>query len=165
MRELKQYRRTIKGCCEVTLMVLRESESEKPFGETPQACADYYRRSIEPEMVSRDVEVLHVLYLNTRRKITSHAMLSTGTGDTLLVSPTIVFRGAILAGAAGIVLIHNHPSGDPSPSEADIRVTKDLMKGGAILKCELLDHLVMGDASAHGGKGYTSLKEQGYFYA
>jgi DNA repair protein RadC len=70
-----------------------------------------------------------------------------------------VFRGAIIAAAACIVVIHNHPSGDPTPSEADIKVTRDLIRAGQLLKLELVDHVVIGN-----GK-HSSLRELGYFYA
>ena len=61
-------------------------------------------------------------------------------------------------------MMHNHPSGDPTPSEADIKVTRDLIRGGQLLKIEVLDHVVMGQAG-EGQKGYTSLRELGYFFA
>ena len=70
----------------------------------------------------------------------------------------------MIGAAAAIVLMHNHPSGDPTPSEADIKVTRDLIRGGQLLKIEVLDHVVMGQAS-EGQKGYASLRELGYFFA
>jgi DNA repair protein RadC len=76
--------------------------------------------------------------------------------DTLLVHPREVFRAAIMANAAAVILLHNHPSGDPTPSDADIKVTRDLMRAGQLLKIELLDHIIIGD-------GHVSLKERGYF--
>ena len=63
-----------------------------------------------------------------------------------------------------IVLIHNHPSGDPSQSEADIKVTRDLIRAGQLLKIEVLDHIVMGQPDGDGSKGYASLRELGFFY-
>ena len=64
-----------------------------------------------------------------------------------------------------VVLMHNHPSGDPSPSEADIKVTRDLIRGGQLLKIEVLDHVVVGHAGGADQKGYMSLRELGYFYS
>ena len=93
--------------------------------------------------------------LNTRRRVKGHQLLTMGTMDTILVSPLIVFRGAVIASAAALVLAHNHPSGDPSPSEADIKVTRDLLRAGQLLKIEVLDHVILGDGE------YTSLKERG----
>jgi DNA repair protein RadC len=100
-----------------------------------------------------------VLMLNTRKRVKGHQLLTIGTMDTLLVHAREVFRGAIIAAAACIVVIHNHPSGDPTPSEADIKVTRDLIRAGQLLKLELVDHVVMGN-----GK-HSSLRELGYFYA
>jgi DNA repair protein RadC len=73
------------------------------------------------------------------------------------VHPREVFRPAIVAAAAALVIMHNHPSGEPSPSEADIKVTRDLIRAGQLLKVEVLDHVVMG-ANRH-----CSLRELGYF--
>jgi DNA repair protein RadC len=83
-------------------------------------------------------------------------LVSTGTLDTLHVHAREVFRAAIIAAAHSIVLVHNHPSGDPSPSEADIRVTQELARAGQLLKLELLDHLVIGHDT------HASLREMGY---
>lgn len=60
---------------------------------------------------------------------------------------------------------HNHPSGDPSPSEADIKVTRDLMRGGQLLRIEVLDHVIIGRASVDQPKPFSSLRELGFFYA
>jgi len=65
------------------------------------------------------------LLLNTRRRVKGHQLISIGTLDMILVHPREVFRGAIIAAAAAIVIMHNHPSGEPAPSEADIKVTRD----------------------------------------
>jgi DNA repair protein RadC len=92
------------------------------------------------------------------------AEISDGTLDTLLVHPREVFEKAISAGAAAIVLVHNHPSGDPTPSEADIKVTRDLIRAGQLLKIEVLDHVIIGRATQERPKDYVSLRELGYFY-
>ena len=84
-----------------------------------------------------------MLLLNTRRRAKGHQIVSIGTLDTLLVSPTSVFRLAVMTSAAAIVLAHQHPSGDCAPSEADIKVTRDLIRAGQLLKIEVLDHVVM----------------------
>ncbi len=89
--------------------------------------------------------------------------ISQGTLDTILVHPREVFRTAIAAGASAIVLAHNHPSGDPAPSEADIRVTRDLIRAGQILKIEVLDHVILGRRSLERARDYVSLRELGCF--
>ena len=98
-----------------------------------------------------------VLFLNTRRRVKGFQIVSQGTADTLLVSPRETFRVAILAGAAAIVLMHNHPSGEASPSEADIKVTRDLMRAGHLLHIDVLDHVIVGNHQR------ASLRELGYF--
>ena len=74
------------------------------------------------------------MLLNTRRRVKGHVLISTGTLDTLLVHPREVCRPAIVASAAALLAMHSHPSGDPSPSEADIKVTRDLIRAGQLLK-------------------------------
>ena len=71
----------------------------------------------------------------------------------------------IAANAAALILAHNHPSGDPTPSEADIKVTRDLIRAGQLLKIEVLDHIILGRATEKRPKDYSSLKELGYFYS
>ena len=75
-----------------------------------------------------------------------------------------MFKVAIAANAAALVLAHNHPSGDPTPSDADIKVTRDLIRAGQLLKIEVLDHVIMGRATLERPKEYSSLRELGYFY-
>ena len=83
--------------------------------------------------------------------------------DTILVHPREVFRPAIAASAAALVLVHNHPSGDPTPSEADIKVTRDLIRAGQLLKIDVLDHVILGRATQERPKDYVSLRELGYW--
>ena len=110
-------------------------------------------------------EKLQVLSLNTRRRLIRIDEPADGTLDTLLVHPREVFRAAIAANAAAVVLAHNHPSGDPTPSEADIKVTRDLIRAGQLLKIDVLDHVIIGRATPERPKDYVSLRELGYFYA
>jgi DNA repair protein RadC len=80
------------------------------------------------------------------------------------VHPREVFRPAIQNNAAALVLVHNHPSGDPTPSEADIKVTRDLIRAGQLLKIEVLDHVILGRVTQERQKDYVSLRELGYFF-
>jgi len=112
----------------------------------------------------KNVETLQVLSLNTRRRLIRMDEITDGTLDTLLVHPREVFRAAIAANAAAVVLAHNHPSGDPTPSEADIKVTRDLIRAGQLLRIEVLDHVIIGRATPERPKDYVSLRELGYFY-
>ena len=84
-------------------------------------------------------------------------MVSHGTLDTILVHPREAFRVAIVANAAVIVVVRNHPSGDPTPSEADIKMTRDLIRAGQLLRMEVLDHVIIGRP------GHCSLRAMGYF--
>lgn len=111
----------------------------------------------------KEAETLQVLLLNTRYKLIGDVVdVSNGTRDTILVDPGAVFKKAIEAGAAAIILVHNHPSGDPSPSEADIKATRDLIRAGKLLKIDVLDHVIIG-RPAHGRpKDWASLRELGH---
>jgi DNA repair protein RadC len=111
-----------------------------------------------------EVEHFSVVLLNTRRKLIRVEQITQGTLDTLLVHPREVFKSAIAAGAAAVVLVHNHPSGDPTPSEADIKVTRDLIRAGQLLKIEVLDHVILGRPSNARAQDYASLKELGHFF-
>ena len=106
-----------------------------------------------------------MILLNTRRALIRVVDLASGTLATLLVHPREVFRAAIESNAASIVLVHNHPSGDPTPSEADIKVTRDLIRAGHLLKIEVVDHVILGTATTERPKDYSSLRELGYFCA
>lgn len=134
--------------------------------ETPERAAEYWRLNVESHpFFNPECECLVVLLLNTRHKVKGHVFVSTGTKDTVLVAPGEVFRAAIVASAASIVVMHNHPSGDSTPSAADIKVTRDLVRAGELVKIEVLDHVIVGQKdSGKGNKGYASLRELGYFY-
>jgi DNA repair protein RadC len=112
-----------------------------------------------------EVENFQVVLLTTRRRLIRVERVSQGTLDTLLVHTREVFRPAISANASALILVHNHPSGDPTPSEADIKVTRDLIRAGQLLKIEILDHIILGRRTDERAKDYASLKELGYFYS
>jgi DNA repair protein RadC len=122
-------------------------------------------RLLREQNLVKNVETLQVLLLNTRRRLLRVAEITDGTLDTILVHPREVFKAAITANAAAVVLAHNHPSGDPTPSEADIKVTRDLIRAGQLLKIEVLDHVIIGRATPERPKDYASLRELGYFYS
>lgn len=148
-------------------MVLRECTpvGEKGLCDEPARAVRYWRLNVETHpYFNPHVECFVVLYLNTRRRVIGHCVVSTGTLDALLVHPREVFRLAVILPCAAIVLMHNHPSGDPVPSEADIKVTRDLIRAGQLMKCEVLDHVIVGNLEEGRTKDYTSLREVGYFY-
>jgi len=137
-----------------------ELRREAPLLDTPERVADLLREDNR----MYEVEHFQVVLLNTRRKLMEVVRISQGTLDTLLVHPREVFKPAISGNAAAIVLVHNHPSGDPTPSEADIKVTRDLIRAGQLLKIDVLDHIIIGRATEERPKDYLSLRELGYFY-
>lgn len=113
--------------------------------------------------LSRDIMGLHeaaeenfvIVCLNKKNKVIGVHTISVGSLDTSIVHPREVFKAALLNNASAILLIHNHPSGDPEPSRADIGTTHRLVNAGNILGVAVLDHVVIGD------NRYKSLKEEG----
>ncbi len=148
--------------CEYKVVALRDCPTPVALQlcDTPDKAADYWRLHVaENPYFDTERECFAVLMLNTRRRVKGHQLLSQGTADTILVHPREVFRLAIVCSASAIVMMHNHPSGDPSPSEADIKVTRDLIRSGQLLKIEVLDHVIVGAGQR------VSLRELGYFYS
>ena len=139
----------------------KELQDESPVLDNPENVVALLRA----KNLVKNVETLQVLLLNTRRRLIRIAEdITEGTIDTLLVHPREVFKSAIAANAAAVVLAHNHPSGDPTPSEADIKVTRDLIRAGQLLKIDVLDHVIIGRATPERPKDYVSLRELGYFF-
>jgi DNA repair protein RadC len=136
-----------------------ELRQEGPTLDNPESIAVLLREDNR----AYEVEHFQVVLLNTRRKLIRVDKISQGTLDTILVHPREVFKSAIAAGASAIVLAHNHPSGDPTPSEADIKVTRDLVRAGQILKIDVLDHVILGRLSKERPRDYVSLRELGHF--
>lgn len=97
-----------------------------------------------------------VLTLNTKHRITAFKILSIGTLDAAIVHPRDVFRAAIEANAAAVIVFHNHPSGDPTPSTPDVELSSRLAAAGVLLGIDLIDHVIVG----HDGR-YCSLRERG----
>ncbi len=139
----------------------RELRGESPLLDRPETIADFMREEVR----FHEVEYLHVLLLNVRRRLIRIERISQGTVDSALAHPRDVFRAAIAANAAAIALVHNHPTGDPSPSDADVRMTRDMIRAGQILKIELVDHVIIGARTASRPKDYASLRELGLFYS
>jgi DNA repair protein RadC len=151
----------LKSAFTLAQRMARELPPDAPMLDTPERVADLLRE----ETRLCEVETFRVVLLNTRRRLIRVEPVSQGTLDTILVHPREVFKPAILASASAVVLVHNHPSGDPAPSEADIRVTRDLVRAGQLLKIEVLDHVIIGKRTAQREKDYVSLRELGYFYS
>ncbi|WP_246941519.1 RadC family protein [Bacillus pinisoli] len=119
---------------------------------TPEDGANYMME----EMRFLSQEHFVCLYLNTKNQVLHRQTIFIGSLNASIVHPREVFKEAFKRSAASIICLHNHPSGDPSPSKEDIEVTKRLSECGKIIGIELLDHLIIGDQK------YVSLKEKGY---
>ena len=153
---------------EFKIQALRECPTpvEMQLCDTPDKVASYFRSQVvQHPYYSADVETLVVIMVNTRRRIQGHHLVSTGTLDTILTHPREVFRAAVIMASAAIILAHSHPSGDPTPSEGDIKTTRDLIRAGQILKIEVLDHVILGQPSPERARDYFSMREGGYFFS
>ena len=108
-----------------------------------------------PQFGTRPVEQFGVVLLDTKHRILRTTLLSVGTLDASIVHPREVFRAAASAGAAALVLFHNHPSGDPTPSEDDVVLTRRMLRAGDVMGISVLDHVIVAE------NRFCSLKERG----
>lgn len=136
----------------------REAYGEAPLLDTPERVAGYLREDHRAE----NIECFRVVFLNARHRSLGVQTLATGILDQVLVHAREVFAPAIAKRAAAVILTHNHPSGDPTPSEADVRLTRDLVRAGQLLRIHVLDHVIFGSPSADRPRDYCSLLELGY---
>jgi DNA repair protein RadC len=132
----------------------RAAGEGRPERERVRTAADVYQRM---RLTLRDLphEEFHVLLLNTQNEILRDLQVTRGTLDASLVHPREVFRPAIVEAAASVILVHNHPSGDPTPSAEDRAVTRQLRSAGELVGIEVLDHVVLGEGR------YVSFVEAG----
>jgi len=106
-------------------------------------------------------EMFQVLTINARGYVIDRHLATLGLSDCSLVNPSIVFRHAIQDSAHSLIMVHNHPSGDPTPSAEDIRVTRQLIAASQIIDIKLLDHVVIGRSEQEGGINFISMREEG----
>jgi len=118
---------------------------------TPRDAAAY----LLPAFGSRAVEQFGVVLLDSKHRVLRTRIVAVGTLNATVVEPRDVFREAMLGAAAAVVVFHNHPSGDPSPSPEDVELTRRLSAAGTLMGIDLVDHIVLGDVR------YSSLKEMG----
>jgi DNA repair protein RadC len=142
------------GVPQVRVVVVREEPEEpRPILQTPE---DVRKLAlIEEAIVPSDREQFVCLHLSTKNHLVSWEITSVGSLNATIVHPREVFKGAILANAASVILCHNHPSGDPEPSGADLQLTRRLVKAGDVIGIDVLDHVVVTET------GFVSLREQG----
>jgi DNA repair protein RadC len=141
-----------------------ESLRECPMPETrqeittPKEAAAYWCKHVATDArFNGDVESLVVLVLDVHRRRKGHYLASTGTLDTVVCHCRELFRIAILTAGAAVVVMHNHPSGIPTPSEADIKFTARAVKAGQVIQIDVLDHVIMGWKDRH-----SSMRQLGY---
>ncbi|MEI8032980.1 MAG: JAB domain-containing protein [Chlorobiaceae bacterium] len=134
-----------------TLRMVTESSALYECGRRIQAARDVHEicRTVL-KMHEMSEEHLVVLYLDTKNNVTGIGLVSHGTLNAALIHPREIYKGALLANCNAIILAHNHPSGDVTPSNADVSVTAIIRQVGTLLQIELLDHVIIGlDGSFH----------------
>ncbi len=130
---------------------LTQQAAERPRLRTPREVATY----LLPRYGALPVEQFGIIMLDTKQRVIRIKVLSLGSLDSTVVHPREVFREATSASAASIVLFHNHPSGDPAPSAEDLTLTARLVRAGALMGIDVVDHLILAD------QHYFSLVESG----
>ena len=129
---------------EIAKRMMQSKRSSQIFLDEPQKVWDY----LYPEVRADTVEKVWVLCLDRKNKLIRAEPITSGTASGSLVHPREVFRPAIRHGASAIILAHNHPSGDPTPSSADLKVTKKILEASKAVDLSLLDHVIIGEPDA-----------------
>jgi DNA repair protein RadC len=141
----------LKAALELGRRMLIESPEERPQIRAPADAANL----VMSEMSLLEQEHLRVMLLDTKNRVLDTPTIYIGSLNTSLIRVGELFREAIRANCASLIVLHNHPSGDPTPSPEDVAVTKQIVEGGKLLDIDVLDHLIIG----HGR--FVSLKERG----
>ncbi len=147
------------------IKVVTIQESTSPYGQMdqPRLLVDFWHREIAlAAWFDPEKEHLVVVCLNAKCRFKAYNLVSVGLANTVLIHAREVFRPAIALAASSIVLIHNHPSGDPAPSKNDIDASKEIKSAGKILKIECLDSITIGKPTPEYPEGYASLRQMGY---
>ena len=143
----------ILAAVELGRRTLTRAAGERAQIVSPRAAAEF----LLPQYGNRPVEQFGVLLLDTKHRVLRTLVLSVGTLDASIVHPREVFGAAAAAGAAALVLFHNHPSGDPKPSQDDVQLTRRLAAAGVLMGIDVIDHVILADVR------YYSFKEEGTF--
>lgn len=150
---MKRYDVSLKFVC------VEEEAGPAQACNRPDKVVEYMRSAFE---VNPDQESFWVILLNRKNFPKGRTMVTLGTATSSLAHPREVFRAAIMGGATAIICVHNHPSGDPAPSNADVHLTRQLREASKVVDIELLDHVIMGSPKADPlGLGYYSFRETG----
>ena len=131
--------------------------------DNPAKVVNYVERFIQfKEDYDPEVEHFFVISLDRKNKPKSIRIVTKGTATSSLVHPREVFRIAVIESASGIICVHNHPSGDPAPSRADIQITRQLREASKIMGIDLIDHIILGEKSGDPmNLGYYSFNDSG----
>ena len=160
---------TAYGVGEVRLSYVREDAlaasvpMEQPILNEPRKICDFWRAIVATRSYHDcECESFVTLSLDRKNRLKGWHVVSKGTATAALAHPREVFRAAIVAGACAVVCCHNHPSGDPAPSSADVQLTRQLREAGKAVDIAVLDHVVIGRETADPmGKGFYSFREAG----
>jgi len=136
---------------DLTVAVLAERSQVRPQVSSSADAA----RLLVPEMRLLESEQMRVLLLNTKNRLITTVTLYSGTVSACHIRVAEMFRAAVRHNATSLILVHNHPSDDPTPSPEDVAITREIVQAGRLLDIGVLDHLVVG------GDSYTSLRERG----
>jgi DNA repair protein RadC len=150
--------RQLAALVEIGRRMLKQQTDREPLLNQPDLVATH----MTPYSHGLEVEKFWVLCLNRKNRLKKLVEVTSGTATAALAHPREVFRGAIQHGATAIVCVHNHPSGDPAPSSADVHLTRQLREAARTLDIDLLDHVVVGTVAADpAGLGYYSFRTAG----
>lgn len=136
---------------ELSKRIAKAGARQKLCFSDPRTIADYYMEDLR----CKNKEHLLLMMLDTKTQLIKETELSVGTVNATVLSPRELYIEALRFGAVHLILVHNHPSGDPSPSREDVEITQKIMECGKLLGISLLDHIVIGN------KKYYSMREQG----
>ncbi|KKS15879.1 MAG: repair protein RadC protein [candidate division WWE3 bacterium GW2011_GWC1_41_7] len=139
---------TIKAVCEIGLRISMSPATTTLSVRKPEDIFRYVKK----DYYKKNKEYLYLISLDNRNKLVSKDLVSIGTLNETMIHPREIYKTAFMKNAASIILVHNHPSGDPTPSEDDIKVTKKIAEAGNLLGITLMDHIIVSD------NGYISIK-------
>jgi DNA repair protein RadC len=150
--------RQLAALVEIARRMMRPITEEPILMHRPELIAEYFR----PIIQGLEIEKFWVACLNRKNRLKKLVEVTSGTATSTLAHPREVFRAAIREGATTVMCVHNHPSGDPSPSGADMQVTRQLREASKTVDIDLLDHVIVGRAGADPtGQGWYSFRASG----
>jgi len=141
----------ILAALELGRRTLTRAPAARPQLRTPAEAAAY----LLPAFGARPVEHFGVVLLDSKHRVLRTTLVAVGTLNATAVAPRDIFREAALGAAAAVIVFHNHPSGDPSPSPDDVELTRRLVAAGTLMGIDVVDHVILGDV------GYCSFREMG----